>query len=120
MKSMEQKPEFDSVEQKEQAERNLLSNPMDTIRAMAEVEGPAWFATQDDVNRGVSSEGEYANSLSNALERLEAKRSSTVFGHGGLNRWFIKADGTVYFSESHAASLGHLRKAQELGFTIVP
>ena len=45
-------------EQKEALIRNLKEQPADTIRAIAEVEGPAWFAAQDATEKGISSEGE--------------------------------------------------------------
>jgi hypothetical protein len=108
-------------EQKEEAPiRNLKTNPADTIRAMAEVEGPEWFGQQPGIKKGVSGDGEYETSLSNALERLEQEKTSTIYGRHGINRWQIKKDGTVVFSESHAASPDHLAKARDLGFEIVP
>lgn len=117
MSGMEQLPD----EQQEQIPvRNLLSNPADTIRAIAEVEGPTWFSTQDAIEKRTVSEGEYETSLPHALERLGNGKPSTVYGKGGVNRWYIEPDGSVSFSETHAESAQHLKKARELGFVIVP
>lgn len=108
------------VEQKEEAPvRNLKTNPADTIRAMAEVEGPEWFGQQDGIQKGVSSDGEYETSLPNALERLDQGKSSIVYGKFGLNRWYIEKDGSVSFSESHSDA-NHTEKAREFGFHIAP
>ncbi len=106
-------------EQKEQVPvMNLKTNPEATIRAMAEVEGPEWFSVQDAMEKGVSSEGEYATSLPNAIERLDTGAVSMVYGKGGVNRWYVGADGGVSFSESHAESPEYIERARERGFVI--
>jgi hypothetical protein len=98
-------------EQKEEAPvRNLKTHPVDTIRAIAEVEGPEWFAQQEDtVEQGIYS----------ALQRLNEGKPSVIYGRYGMNRWHVKQDGAVVFSESHAASPDHLARVRELGFDII-
>jgi hypothetical protein len=107
-------------EQKEEAPvRNLKTNAADTIRAMAEVEGPEWFGQQDGIQKGVSSDGEYETSLPNALERLDEGKSSVVYGKLGFNRWYVEKDGGIAFSESHSDP-DHIAGARKHGFEIVP
>lgn len=104
----------------EQSVRNLRDEPMLTVEAMAQVEGPVWLEEQERMEEGVASEGEWASSLAHALERLQAGKSAQVYGRGGINRWFVEKDGSVAFSEAHAESPGHIEKARALGFAIVP
>jgi hypothetical protein len=113
---MEQFP----AEQKEAAPiRNLKTHPMDTIRAIAEVEGPEWFKRQDEMKKGVSDEGAYEMSLPNALERLDEGKESIVYGAGGISRWKVRRDGTVVFLKSVKAMNGERADyAAKLGFEI--
>jgi len=106
--------------QAEQPTRNLRDEPMLTVEAMAQVEGPAWLEEQERIARGGVSEGERDGSLEHALELLQAGRSAKIQGRGGINRWFVEKDGSVAFSESHSESREHTEKARSLGFAIVP
>ena len=93
---------------------------MATIEAMAQVEGPGWMRRQEAIDQSSVSEGEWENSLPRALERLEEGKDTTIYGRGGLNRWFVEADGSISFSEGHAESPEYVQRARELGFVIVP
>jgi hypothetical protein len=104
-------------EKREQVTRNLLTEPRDTIRGMAEIEGPDWLEAQEAVNRETTSPGEYVTSLSNAIERAKVGDPATINGKSN-NRWLVDVDGSVSFSETHAESAEHVAKARELGFAI--
>jgi hypothetical protein len=112
---MEQLP----IEQKEQMPaRNLKTHPEETIKAMAEVEGPAWFQIQIAAQEGKLNASERAISIQQALENLEKGKRTTIYGAGGKNRWFVAPDGKVSFVGMNACSEQHLEKARELGFEI--
>jgi len=102
------------IEQKEQPSKfNLLTNYEETIRALAEVEGEAWF-------NGDQKKKNIENTTRGALEHLkrlaaldEELRSEggepeesenaiySVYGDGGWNRWMIMRNGEVRFSRFH-------------------
>ena len=131
---MERTPERKEAQWK----MNLLADPEAVISAMARIEGPAWLELQDRLGQRLADEGivepaaveETAHdSVIAAMDHLRGlgeidlqtppHRIYTVYGNGGVNRWFIYSDGTVKFSESHAQSPEHLAKAKELGFEII-
>ena len=96
-------------EQKEQSsERNIRTHTQETIEAIALVEGPSWVAEQETSEQ----------SFTKALQQLTDGKSAIIYGRGGINRWFVAADGSVTCSESHAQSPEHLARARELDFEI--
>ncbi|MCA3269084.1 MAG: hypothetical protein INF44_01910 [Thalassospira sp.] len=40
----------------------------------------------------------------------------TIYGNSGIHRYFVRANGDVLFSESHAASKNSLALANKAGF----
>jgi hypothetical protein len=108
------------METREQLSRNLLTEPMTTIEAIAQVEGSVWLNEQEALNRETADAGQYTVSLPNALERVQAGKPATINGRDGRNRWFVETDGSISFSETHAETPDHVAKARELGFEIVP
>lgn len=87
---------------------------------MAEVEGPTWFKLQVAAQENRINASDRAVSVQQALENLEKRKRTVVYGADGKNRWFVEPDGAVSFSEQYAHSLDHLHKARELGFQTVP
>ena len=93
-------------------------------RAIAQVERGGWLRGEEQVaaHWDEASEGQRYNSLEGARRWLETVDPSedvwhTVYGDGGVDRWYIHADGSVRFSRSHASRDG-LKRATELGFWI--
>ncbi len=98
--------------------RNLRTYPEETIRAIAEIEGPGWMEIQQKIQEGKANPAQHPNSVPMALERLAQGERSVIYGAYGMNRWLIDTDGSVVFSKMHAASERSLAKARELGFEI--
>ncbi len=108
------------METRERVLRNLVSDPIPTIEAIAKVEGSVWIGQQEALNRETAGAGEYATSLPNAIERAQAGNPAVINGNDG-RRWIVESDGSVAFSKSHAQeSPEHTAMARELGFEIVP
>lgn len=104
---------------------NLRTNFDATKEAMAYVEQGGWLRTEDRIAEDWEGarEGERSSSLEGArrwLAQIEPDEDvrRTVYGDGGLNRWYVHADGSVTFSRFHAMPSGLLR-AEEKGFLIV-
>lgn len=134
---MEQRPE--NRERRERPRRNLLDDAVETVGAMAQVEGPQWMTEQDAVQERldedrvsdpVAVEEIAHNTLAGALAHVleldtpdlagDPHKVYTIYGRGGLNRWYVYSDGSVKFSESHAQSHEHIGTARQLGFEIIP
>ncbi len=102
-----------------------LRNDFEGVRnAIAIVEGEAWLRAEQRIssNWDEVSEGERETSLEGArrwLGRVPPDEDiwHTVYGTFGVDRWYIHADGSVRFSESHASPQG-LQLAKEKGFWI--
>jgi hypothetical protein len=47
--------------------------------------------------------------------------SAVIYGDGGMNRYFVKDDGNIYFSSHHAAwpKEETIEKAKSLGFEVI-
>jgi hypothetical protein len=58
------------------------------------------------------------DSVRGALEREGRYNNCCIYGGDGFNRYFVRLDGTVVFSERHAHS-GHTAKAVEAGFDLL-
>lgn len=108
----------------ESAPYNLRTNFDATKEAMAYVEQGGWLHSEDRIAKrwDEASEGEQGHSLEGArrwLDRIDPSvdMRRTVYGDGGINRWYVHADGGIWFSRSHASPPGLLR-AQEKGFQI--
>jgi len=111
-----------STAEREHPPRNLVTNYDETVSAMGEVEGdaPAWH---DMMSRAEGNTIESAmTSLNRGLEHeedyLDEPIVNIVYGIFGINRWFVRAGGSVEFSKRHAASPEQLEKARQLGFRI--
>jgi len=102
-----------------------LRTDFDTVKqAMAEVERGGWLNSNERIAErwDEASEGERSTSLEGARRWLAhvdpaESRWFVVYGDGGVNRWFVHADGTVGFTKFYASRDG-LRRATELGFQI--
>lgn len=103
----------------ERPTRNLRTDPIDTIQAIALIEGPGWMKLQLDVQEGRANPANHSNSVQAALERLQAGERAVIYGAYGINRWMVHEDGSVSFSESHAGSQNATQKARDLGFDII-
>ena len=84
--------------------RNLLLHPDETRDAMAEIEGERWL---EDQQQSVG-QNMLTNTLEGALRWLRGGENDSggsmgyiVYGSGGVNRWFVRPDGTVRFSMRH-------------------
>ncbi len=115
--------EWESNDQ-ERAPYNLRTNFSATKEAMAYVERGGWLHSEDRIAEHweESSAGEREHSLEGVrrwLGRVDPAEDvrRTVYGDGGINRWYVRADGSTWFSRSHASPSGLLR-AQEKGFQI--
>lgn len=95
-------------------------------RAIAEVERGGWLSGEERIAArwDDAPDGERSNSLEGARrwlatvdpsERQDAFR--VVYGDGGIDRWYIYADGAVRFSKFHAFPES-LKRATEKGFWI--
>lgn len=116
---MEEKPG-----NQERAPYNLRTDFEATMQAMAEVERGGWLRSNIRVaeNWEDASEGDRSASLEGARRWLATvdpseDRWHVVYGDGGVNRWYVHADGRVRFSKFHAIPEG-LRRAEALGFWI--
>jgi hypothetical protein len=112
-----------NLEQKESAPgpRNLLTNLEETVRAIAEVEGPSWVHMQESGEQNVDAALEairYRMSVGPAEYDDPNPIAYTIYGSGGMNRWYVFLDGTVKFSRSHAQSEEHIARAEGFGFEI--
>ena len=108
----------------ERAPYNLRTNFDATVRAMAEVEKGGWLNS----NRRTAEHWDETSESDRAVSLEAARRwlaevdpvedwQRTVYGDGGDNRWFVRADGSVWFSKFHASREG-LQRAQDRGFQI--
>jgi hypothetical protein len=89
---------------------NLLSNKEETMFALGVMEGDHILKKSGD------------NSIVGAIEWLANNPDGyyVVYGDGGVNRYFVRANGDVEFSKSHAMypSKQTIKKANDLGFKI--
>ena len=109
----------------EQSPYNLRTNFEATKEAMAYVEQGGWLRGENRVAEhwDEASDGERFTSVEGArrwLKNIDPNEDAkyNVYGDGGMNRWYIRADGSVLFSRSHATESG-LRRAQEKGFPTI-
>ena len=106
---------------------NLLSNPEATIQAMSDVEDDPSFRASDSRGGDYTTRGalEWIQSLSGVSEDNDidvGQLKYTVYGSGGITRWYVRGDGRVQFSAMHdiGAHAGKkTEKAAGLGFEIV-
>src|SRR5512143_1299721 len=109
----------------EKAPYNLRTNFDATKQAMAYVEQGGWLHSEKRIAEhwDEASEGERHGSLEGARRWLEdvepdTEARRTVYGDGGIDRWYVYANGSVSFSRFHSSPPTLLR-AQEKGFSIV-
>jgi hypothetical protein len=108
-----------------QASINLRNLPINVVQqSFAQVEGI------EKAQRSVSENNPY--SLLGAYTRLEELGNepdltgfyhpedvvAEVYGDGGINRYFVRRNGEILFSRSHAISPKAIQKAIAAGFTI--
>lgn len=121
--------------------RNLLNQETKkkTLEAIVTLEGPEWVMEQGRRQEECEEKIKERN-ITNPKE-IESLARNTLFGlvrwlgdiqnpaiitgkkyvlkgHGGLNHWLIKRDGSVFF-EKRFAPPGHVQRARELGFEIL-
>ena len=108
----------------ERAPYNIRTDFEGVREAMAYVEQGGWLKSNLRIAErwDEASEGERFSSLEGARRWLGTvdpaeDRWHVVYGDGGVDRWYIHADGRVRFSKFHASTDG-LRRAQEKGFWI--
>ena len=112
--NMPEKLSEGKIEERERpAKFNLLTNYEETIRAMAEVEGEAWFnKDQNSKKTDYTTRGaiEHLKRLAAFDEELRSEGKEpeesgnavySVYGNGGWNRWMIMRNGEVKFSRFH-------------------
>jgi hypothetical protein len=89
---------------------NLLNNRADVLAAFELMEG----------KHTLESKGR--NSMKAAIEWLENpdEGSYTVYGDGGLHRYFVRNNGDIEFSALHVGWQNTVKKAIDLGFKIHP
>ncbi len=93
-------------------------------RVIAEVERGGWLKTEERIaaHWDKASEGERHNSLEGARRWLTTVDPTSdawhvVYGDGGVDRWYIHADGSVRFSRFHASPQS-LERAVSLGLWV--
>lgn len=108
----------------EAAPYNLRTDFESTKEAMAYVERGGWLYSEKRIagDWDHASEGERHGSLEGVRRWLESVDPSaevrrTVYGDGGIDRWYVRADGSVSFSRFHS-SPPTLQRAQEKKFVI--
>jgi hypothetical protein len=107
----------------EQSPYNLRTNFEATKEAMAYVEQGGWLKSEERIAKDFTGvdEGQRLYSLEGARQWLAAGapgRMRTVYGDGGVNRWFVYPDGRICLSKFHANDAKRLARAQEKGFWI--
>lgn len=65
-----------------------------------------------------------ANWLSNFKELIEEEKKEIttkycIYGSGGINRWYVAANGEVMFSDSHCYKQGVVEWVRDKGFEII-
>ena len=131
----------------ENVQRNLLTDYDDTLLAMAEIEGEGWLDRQlratesdqitvpnmlkhirlrqqeiDEHEKDLEAETdpEEIESIKHYLDIFGDHRDfmiNSIYGGGGWNRWFVRANGEVVLSRHHASSES-IARAKELGFEV--
>jgi hypothetical protein len=102
---------------------NVLTDPDDTLLAMAELEGDSWLWSQlYDSDR---SEVRFYRALAwlrKVLADADGEDRSDVFavvyGDGGINRYYLYGNATIVFSRGHAMSHRAAERAAQLGFVV--
>ena len=107
----------------EKAPYNLRTNFDATVEAMAYVEQGGWLNSEKRIVErwDEADPGERLYSLEGARRWLTEGapgRQRTIYGDGGVNRWFVYPDGRVKLSKFHANDARRLARAQEKGFWI--
>jgi len=96
---------------------NILTHYDQVLEAMASIEGSRWKELQ--LNPTDDRKFTLSQAL-NFVKKVGADSGSTftVYGGGGINRWYIRADGSVEFSARHAYKEKDITNAKVLGFKI--
>lgn len=97
-----------------------MTNYEETARAMAEVEGEAWFnGDQKSKNTDYTTRGAVEH-LKRLMDRDAGGEDDvvvfSVYGSGGVSRWMVMASGEVRFSRFHDPEKA--KKAEAAGFKI--
>jgi len=101
---------------------NIITDPEWVILVLNELEGQ-WNSASKEIEKAVQEIHNFIYpELDSELESKEEviKRNPivyTIYGPGGLNRYKIKLNGDIEFSEFHATK-EDLKKAKELGMPI--
>ena len=119
---MENKPEIilkagGEPEQQVNSNFNILTHYDEVLEAMATIEGERWKVLQ--LNPSDDKKFTLSKAL-NFVKKLDpdSRSTFTVYGSGGINRWYIRADGSVEFSAPHAYKEKDITNAKLLGFKI--
>ena len=112
------------LEGKENYPFNLLTNTEETIRALTDIEGDAWLSMQKlSVKRG-DMEYTFQGALDKLAkteqekEELKDKVIYTIYGNGGVTRWFVMGNGDIRFSEFHDPLKNKIEKVRAMGFKV--
>ena len=89
---------------------NLLTNREAVIAAIAQIEGPVWAEVERE-NQQYSVDGALAQA------RKDPHGEGEIYGYGGTFRYFVRNDGSVYFSENHGRT--GVERARALGFKML-
>ena len=92
---------------------NILTNYEGTLEAMAKIEGQYWKEGQKSTGSGYT----LADALK-SMQKFTDREPDHIFefyGDGGINRWFLRGDGSVELSAQHASE-EDIVKAKLLGF----
>jgi len=106
---------------------NLLTSYKETMDAMAEIEGEAWLRLQSNESSTYSAAWALkfvheARSMNDIEADSQISHDDNVvvvkiYGNSGINRWYVKIDGSVEFSAFHADQ-DVIEKVKKLGFKI--
>lgn len=86
---------------------NLLTHREAVIEAIAKIEGEYWVETEKE-------NGRYSVDGALAEAQREPYGEGCIYGYGGTHRYFVRNDGSVYYSEGHGRT--SLEQARKLGF----
>lgn len=96
---------------------NLLTNSDEAIEAFAEVEGEDWTLWSMDQTDSFTSIAGATKWLWNLPDGVDLDHVLfTIYGPGGIHRYFVDADGEVFYGKFYGMS-GKLR-ATDAGFAI--
>ncbi len=88
-----------------------MSDPVGVIQALA---------SMGDYNPNATAQMDYSWQSVHSLWLKGQRHGLVIYGSGGVNRYYVDADGSIRFSRSHAMwpPAETSRRAQALGFVL--